>query len=132
MSSPCYCTLLRRAARRIGAVYDEALAPLGVNIAQFSLLRTIERADPPTLTELGRRTDLDRSTVGRNVRVLERMGLVRLGRGEDQREATVTLDEAGRKVLAEGAPLWDGVQKTLEDRMGADAARDMRATLAAL
>src|SRR6478735_8808652 len=95
MSSPCYSQSLRAAARRIAAAYDDALAPSGVNTAQYSLLRTIERAGPIALTALGRRVELDRSTIGRNVRVLERMGLVALGRGDDHREATATLTEAG-------------------------------------
>ena len=118
MSGPCYCTVLRAAMRRIAASYDAALEPVGVNIAQFSLLRTIRRAAPVTLTELGRLTELDRSTIGRNVRVLERMGLVALGRGKDQREATVSLTEAGAQVLDEGAPLWEGVQGQIEARLG--------------
>ncbi len=132
MSSPCICTTLRSASRRMIAFYDEAIAPVGVNIAQFSLMRSIARIEPATLTELGHRVDLDRSTVGRNVRVLEKMGLVALGRGEDQREATVQLSDAGRQVLADGAPLWDGAQKALDDRLGADFMKQLRSALDSL
>lgn len=114
------------------AFYDEAIAPVGVNIAQFSLMRTIRRAEPVTLTELGRLTELDRSTIGRNVRVLEKMGLVELGRGKDQREAVVTISTAGRKVLEDGAPLWDGAQKALDDRLGADTMRTLHNLLDSL
>lgn len=129
MESPCFCSVLKAATRRVSAIYDAALEPVGVNIAQFSLLRRIVRAEPVTLTELGRMAELDRSTVGRNVRVLERMGLVALGRGEDQREATVTLTEGGRKVLREGGPLWDQAQNTVEARLGTGTTRDLRALL---
>jgi DNA-binding MarR family transcriptional regulator len=132
MSGTCYCIALRSAARRLAAHYDAALAPVGINVAQFSLMRKVARRAPLALTELGRLMELDRSTVGRNVRVLEKMGLVALGRGEDQREATVALTEAGQKVLAEGAPLWDAAQKAFEDKLGADAARDLRSSLAAI
>ena len=114
------------------AFYDETIAPVGVNIAQFSLMRSIARTQPVTLTALGRRVELDRSTIGRNVRVLEKMGLVEVGRGEDQREATVTLTEAGHKVLEDGAPLWDGAQKSLEDRLGVDFMRQLHAALDSL
>lgn len=117
-SSPCYCTVLKAASRRLAAMYDEALEPVGVNIAQFSLLRRIRRAGTVTLTELGRLAELDRSTIGRNVRVLERMGLVALGRGEDHREAVVSLTPAGHKALDDGEPLWDGVQDAIEARIG--------------
>lgn len=116
----------------MAAFYDEAMAPVGVNIAQFSLMRTIKRAEPVTLTELGRLTELDRSTIGRNVRVIEKMGLARLGRGKDQREAVVTITEAGQKVLDDGAPLWDGAQHTLDERLGADTMRTLRTLLDSL
>jgi DNA-binding MarR family transcriptional regulator len=132
MSTPCICTTLRSASRRMAAFYDEAIAPVGVNIAQFSLMRTIARAAPVTLTELGRLTDLDRSTIGRNVRVIEKLGLVKLGRGEDQREAVVTLSEAGRKVLVDGAPLWDAAQQALDERLGAGTMRSLRSMLDSL
>ncbi|WP_439499230.1 MarR family winged helix-turn-helix transcriptional regulator [Bosea sp. (in: a-proteobacteria)] len=132
MSVPCICTTLRSASRRMAAFYDEVIAPVGVNIAQFSLMRTIARAAPVTLTELGRLTELDRSTIGRNVRVLEKMGLVALGRGKDQREATVSLTDAGRKVLTDGAPLWDAAQQALDDRLGAENMRQLRAALDSL
>ncbi len=99
MLRQCYCIAIRAAARKATSIYDAALAPTGVTIAQFSLLRSIERATALSLTELGRMSDLDRSTVGRNVKVLERMGLVKVAAGLDQREATVTLDEAGHNVL---------------------------------
>lgn len=130
MNVGCYCTILKAATRRMATAYDEALAPVGINVAQFSLLRTITRLEPVTLTELGRRMELDRSTIGRNVRVVERMGLVGLGRGEDQREAMVTLTDAGREALEQGTPLWEGVQTTLEARMGPKATQELRDILA--
>lgn len=118
MLSPCYCTRLRAASRRIAAIYDAALEPLGINVAQFSLLRMIERRQPVSLTDLGRLAELDRSTMGRNVRVLERMGLAEVGRGEDQRESVVRLTVAGADLLARAAPLWEASQRAIEDRLG--------------
>jgi DNA-binding MarR family transcriptional regulator len=115
--------MLRMATRRLGATYDAALAALGINIAQYSLLRRIERNQPVSLSELGRGADLDRSTVGRNVRVLERMDLVRTGRGKDQREAVVSLTDRGMEVLRDAAPLWDGCQRAIEDRLGVERIR---------
>ncbi|MBD3846001.1 MarR family transcriptional regulator [Bosea sp. SSUT16] len=118
MPSRCYCTVLRTVTRRVAGVYDRALAPLGINIAQYSLMRNIERNAPLTLTQLARLTELDRSTIGRNVRVLQRMGLVELGRGDDQREAMVELSERGQALLNEAGPLWDGIQSQMEQELG--------------
>ncbi len=132
MASICYCAALRAAARKTTAVYDAALAPTGVNVAQFSLLRRIERAAPISLSELGRLAELDRSTVGRNIKVLQRMGLAHVTAGADHREATVTLGERGLDALREGAPLWDEAQRKIEARLGAGGATHLRALLDAL
>ena len=131
MAGECYCVALRKAARKVTSLYDAALEPTGVNLAQFSLLRTIERAAPVSLTELGRMTELDRSTGGRNVRLLQRMGLVRVAPGADQREATVALDEPGLEILRRGAPLWDEAQRKIEASLG-PAAAQMRRLLQSL
>ena len=128
----CHCIVLRKASRKVSSYYDEALAPLGINIAQFSLLRNINRMAPVSLTDLGVRVELDRSTVGRNAKVLERMGLVNIRPGKDQREATLTMSEDGHTVLREGAPLWDSVQDNIEARLGPDGADRLRELLAAL
>lgn len=114
----CICYSLRTAARKVSAAYDEALAPTGVNIAQFALLRNVERRQPACLTDLGRRLDLDRSTLGRNVRVVERMGLVTVAAGDDQRKSMVSLTGRGAAVLQQATPLWEDCQTKIAGRLG--------------
>lgn len=128
----CHCILLRKASRKVSSYYDEALAPLGVNIGQFSLLRNINRMAPVSLTDLASRVELDRSTVGRNAKVLERMGLIAIGHGKDQREAMLVVTQTGQATLKQGAPLWDGVQDDIEARLGPDKTRQLQELLAAL
>jgi DNA-binding MarR family transcriptional regulator len=128
----CHCVLLRKASRKVSSYYDEALAPLGVNIGQFSLLRNIRRLEPVSLTDLAHAVELDRSTVGRNAKVLERMQLIAIGHGEDHREAVLTIAPKGRDVLETGAPLWDGVQDDIETRLGPDKTRQLQELLTAL
>ena len=128
----CHCILLRKATRKVSSYYDEALAPLGVNIGQFSLLRNIRRMEPVSLTDLAHKVELDRSTVGRNAKVLERLELIAIGHGEDQREAVLIIAEKGREIPDKGAPLWDGVQDDIEARLGREKARQLQELLAEL
>ncbi len=128
----CHCILLRKATRKVSSYYDEALAPLGVNIGQFSLLRNIRKLEPVSLTDLAHKVELDRSTVGRNAKVLERLELVAIGHGEDQREAVLTIAPKGREILEKGAPLWDGVQDRIEARLGREKAQQLQELLAEL
>ena len=131
-TAPCYCAALRAAARKTTAIYDEALAPAGIGLAQFSLLRKIERGGRLSLSELGRLASLDRSTIGRNIKILQRMGLIEVGPGDDRREATVSLAEDGRAALRKGAPLWQAAQERFEAALGEGGATQLRALLAAL
>jgi DNA-binding MarR family transcriptional regulator len=104
---PCACTLLRRASRAVSAAYDEALAPSGLRITQFSVLRTLARLGPLPITRLAAEAALDRSTMGRNLDPLERRGLVRIAVGEtDQRERVAHLTAAGEAAIKAAQPHW--------------------------
>ena len=121
--SICVCTRLRRATREVSRHYDTALAPAGLNVAQFALLRAIERSGTPSIGDLAGAVQLDASTLGRNLRVLERAGLVVLDAARDQRRRLIELTEAGQDALVRAAPLWEAAQAAMEERLG-DGGRD--------
>jgi len=129
---PCICVAVRKAIRRLTARYDAALAPAGINLAQFSLLRSIRRHAPISVTALSDIVELDRSTLGRNVRVLERDGLVAMAAGRDQREAQISLSPAGERVLDRALPLWRAVQHNIGTKLGAERATELQSLLEAL
>jgi len=108
--SSCVCLNLRRAARAISQIYDEALAPSGIKITQFSLLRAVERNEPAPIGALAGELDLDRTTMARNLAPLERQRLVTLAAGSDQRVTEVRLTPKGRAVVARALPLWQSAQ----------------------
>jgi DNA-binding MarR family transcriptional regulator len=110
----CYCTHARRAAGQLTAFYDEALAPAGLRVTQFSLMRAVMRLEQPTISGLAQATGLDRSTLGRNLRVLQRQGLLRLGSGTDERTRVVSLSEAGEAVIDAAMPHWRRAQERIE------------------
>jgi DNA-binding MarR family transcriptional regulator len=126
MTTTCYCAAVRTAARKTTALYDSTLEPAGVTLAQYSLLRKIERAGSVSLTKLGRIAELDRSTVGRNVKALEKLRLVRLGPAEDQREAAVQLTSTGAETLRQAFPLWEKAQRRVETALGAAGATQLQ------
>jgi DNA-binding MarR family transcriptional regulator len=132
MDDPCICISLRQASRRLTALYDAALLPAGLNLAQYSLLRNIDRHAPVSLTRLGEVVELDRSTLGRNVRVLERLGLVAMGAGRDAREAGVRLTEAGQASLQRSIPLWSAAQADIRGRLGGTGVAQLETLLGAL
>jgi DNA-binding MarR family transcriptional regulator len=126
METTCYCVAVRTAARRTTALYDALLEPAGVTLAQFSLLRKVERAGTVSLTKLGQMAELDRSTVGRNVKALEELRLVRTASTTDQREAAVRLTSAGKDALRRAAPLWEEAQRRVEAALGSSGAEQLQ------
>ena len=110
----CACTTLRRVTRAVTAAYDAALAPSGLRVTQFSVLRTLARLGPLPVTRLAAEAALDRSTMGRNLDPLERRGLVRIEVGEaDQRERIAHLTAAGEAAIEAALPYWREAQQRI-------------------
>jgi DNA-binding MarR family transcriptional regulator len=122
----CLCTSLRQAALAVTQIYDEALEPSGLKITMFRLLRRISEAGQPTISELARIVDLDRSTLGRNLKVLERLGYVQLAGGEDERSKIVGLTTRGKTKLEKAFPLWEKAQRSMQARLGDERAAVFR------
>jgi DNA-binding MarR family transcriptional regulator len=107
----CLCTNLRRTARAISIIYDAALAPTGIKITQFSLLRAVERNEPIAISVLAEEMALDRTTLARNLALLERDRLIDMSAGADQRVTEVRLTQVGRKAIKKAIPLWSDTQR---------------------
>jgi DNA-binding MarR family transcriptional regulator len=122
LDTHCACNKLRRSARILGSVYDEALAPTGLTVAQFSLLRMLERAGPCSLTEFGDATGYDRTTLNRTLAPLEKAGFVACACGDDRRARIVEITPAARAEMKRGAPLWDAAQARVEAALGGERA----------
>lgn len=116
----CLCTSLRQAAHATTEIYDRALASSGLKITMFRVLRRLSLAGEPTISELAHIVGLDRSSLGRNLKVLERDGLVRFTEGDDERSKLVRLTPKGRAALDKALPLWAQVQATLRSVLGRD------------
>jgi len=124
--SSCVCVNLRRAARAISQVYDEALAESGIKITQFSLLRAVERNEPVAISALAEELDLDRTTMARNLAPLERDRLVTLAPGSDQRVTEVRLTPKGRAAVTKALPLWQNAQAEIAGLLAAGHLEQLR------
>lgn len=113
----CYCTQSRRIARALTDAYDRALAPSGLKVTQFSLLRMVGRLESPTIGALAEATGLDRSTLGRNLKVLQKDGWTAVSSGDDERTRVVTLTKAGRLAVQRAVPLWERAQADIGSKL---------------
>ncbi|WP_308720805.1 MarR family winged helix-turn-helix transcriptional regulator [Komagataeibacter xylinus] len=130
--SRCNCTALRKASRRLSLMYDATLAPCGLKSTQFSILSEIERRHdkPPTMSELADAMVMDRSTLGHNLRPLERDGLIALKAADaDRRWKHVHLTKKGLEKYSHAHSLWREAQHHFEGSFGRDKADHLRETL---
>jgi DNA-binding MarR family transcriptional regulator len=129
----CTCGSLRKASRRISQFYDVALAPVGIRSTQYSILSEVERgsaAGSVTMCELAAAMVMDRSTLGHNLRPLERDELVILRLAQDdRRKRYVELTRRGRALLQRARRLWRQAEGRFEAIFGKEPAAELRAVL---
>jgi DNA-binding MarR family transcriptional regulator len=127
----CTHTALRHAARRLGNLYDEALAPTGLKATQAGLLIQTDRLggeNGPTLQALADRLAIGISSLTYALRPLVRDGLIELRPdAHDKRTKHAWLTTQGRMRLAEAAVLWAAANRRTEIVLGHDSARRLRA-----
>ncbi|MFH1060251.1 MAG: MarR family winged helix-turn-helix transcriptional regulator [Pseudomonadota bacterium] len=129
MTIQCADFNLRRATRRVSQAFDQALKPTGLKITQFSLLIACYLNQSLVLSKLARLMGMDRTTLSRNLALLEKRGLVTLERGEDRREVRAQVTPAGIAVMDQAAPLWHQTQARIVAGVGEDKWQAMLADL---
>lgn len=110
----CSCFNLRRATRAVTQYYDHCLEPAGIRATQFTLLISLASVSARTLTEMANSLVMDRTTLTRNLKPLEKLGLIQTVDAADRRSKAYMLTEAGKQALAKGLPLWQEAQAKLK------------------
>jgi DNA-binding MarR family transcriptional regulator len=128
-ASPCTCAILRRTARRITRLYDQALRPTGLRLTQFALLANIARDGGLSITALAEQLEMDRTTLTRNLRPLMQAGWVLVATGSDRRQRSVGLTQAGRRIYEQAYPLWQEAERKLRAEIGKDDSERLRRLL---
>jgi DNA-binding MarR family transcriptional regulator len=125
--SVCSNGAVRRAARRLGQLYDDVIAASGLKATQLALLNQIKRLDEPTLRVLAEDLVMDLSALGHTLKPLVRDGLVELAAdATDRRAKRVTLTAAGLAKLRMGLRLWRTANGRFERVFGAENAAQLR------
>lgn len=120
-NSGCTCDRLRKAGRLSSRIYDRELQPVGLNIGQWSLLSRLKVSGGTTIGALAEALAMDRTTLTRNLKPLQRDGLVELGQGEDRRTSIVRLTKKGTTLWFSALPLWEKAQDEMRRLIGIKA-----------
>lgn len=114
MNRLCLSANLRKTERLITRHYDAYLEEAGVTAVQLPILATIASADHPTFRLLATELALDRSTLSRNLALLERVGLVTIGPSSGPKPGLLALTAKGRETLRQGHERWVEAHAQLE------------------
>ena len=128
-ATECNLLALRQAARHASQLYDSHLAKTGLRGTQYSILSRLNRLGPLSINELAKAMVMDRTTLGRAVRPLERDKLLTIAAGEDARIRRLKLTAAGQAKVKAAAALWREAQKEFELAYGVPEAAELRTAL---
>lgn len=127
----CVCFNLRKATRAVTQLYDDALRSVGLRTTQFTLLNAIRVVGPVAVRRLASVVVMDRTTLTRDLRPLQRRGLVSVEPGEDRRERKVNLTTQGVQVVHRALPLWEKAQSRVAKGLGQERLERLLSDLAA-
>ena len=128
--SECNCFATRKAARRLTQIYDARLAPCGIKSTQLMILAAIDRKGELSVNDLAEIMVLDRTTTGKNLKPMEREGLLKsVVSKADRRRRAITLTAKGKGLLARAYPYWKSAHEGFQKTHGAKFAENYRAML---
>lgn len=121
----CCCFNMRKVTRAVTQYYDRFLEPAGIRATQFTLLAALFSTRGKTLTEIAESLVMDRTTLTRNLKPLEKMGLISTVQTLDKRSKAYILTPAGEQIVERCVPLWQQAQNSVVNSLGDETYQDI-------
>ncbi|MGA8060479.1 MAG: MarR family winged helix-turn-helix transcriptional regulator [Candidatus Binataceae bacterium] len=125
----CIAFRVRMLNRMITAIYDEALASVGLKASQFNLLVATVNREETRPAELAKYLEMDESTLSRNVERMCAKGWLRLEPEEDRRSHLIKVTEKGLGLIRKGYPAWQKAQEEVHRRLGSENVAALKSVL---
>jgi DNA-binding MarR family transcriptional regulator len=126
----CNCFALRQAARYVTQIYERHLAQVGMTAAQFTIMAKLARKPESTMLEIAESMVMDRTTLVRALKPLQRDGyVVAEPSKEDSRTFLLSLSAGGETVFDKAVVAWREAQDEFEKKFGRARAKALRAEL---
>jgi DNA-binding MarR family transcriptional regulator len=111
ISGQCPFFQMKKTLRQLQGFYDGFFAPTAMTPTQFALMLGMYDIDPVPMGVLSQWYGMDRTTMTRNLKLLEKEGWAFFEPGQDKRQKCWTLTHAGMDKVREGLPLWYDARK---------------------
>jgi DNA-binding MarR family transcriptional regulator len=116
----CFCLASRQAARKITRLYDSYMQGSGVRATQFTILSQLMLRGEMPIGKLASLLGMERTTLSRNLTLLEGKGWISISAGEDPRARMIEITTQGRSLVRRGFPYWSKAQAHIGKLLGAD------------
>lgn len=130
INKQCCCFNMRKVTRAVTQYFDRFLEPAGIRATQFTLLVALYSTKGKTLTEIAESLVMDRTTLTRNLKPLEKSGLITTVQTLDKRSKAYVLSEKGEEVVDKCIPLWQQAQNSVVNSLGDETYHDIVSKLA--
>ena len=126
MAEECLAVRVRLLSRRLSRIYDGALRPLGLTIAQLNVLSVIEVIGSAPAGRVADLLAMEISTLSRNARIMESEGWITIERAERGNGRILGLTSAGLEKLRAARPAWASAQTEARELLGEEGARELK------
>ncbi|MBX9738328.1 MAG: MarR family winged helix-turn-helix transcriptional regulator [Phycisphaerales bacterium] len=126
---PCLCAVLRRASRAVTRAYEARLEPLGVTVAQHTILRTLLHAGPLAQHALADLLVMDSTTLTRTLSPLKSRGWIKQQDTDDRRVRRWALTRSGQNTVDRCTEAWQASQRDFAARLGETEWNTLRKSL---
>ena len=116
----CFCLASRQAARRITRLYGSCMQQSGIRATQFTILSQLMLRGEMPIGKLASILGMERTTLTRNLTLLERQKWISIKAGDDPRSRMIAITAQGRGMVRRGFPYWSKAQAEVGKMLGAD------------
>ena len=132
VANECVAFGVRRVSRLVTNHYDHHLAGAGLRSTQFTILNALKALEEVTVNELAEQLQTERTTLTRNLKLLQDKGWVAKLEGRDRRVRNLKLTPSGLEILDAATDAWQTAQDILTGRIGNSRYRRLMENLSLL
>jgi DNA-binding MarR family transcriptional regulator len=114
----CVCFNLRWVTRAVTQFYDAEMRRHGIRPTQGTILLALNAKESWTMAELSDSLGMERTTLVRNLRPLQRDGFVQADGGGRGGRVELSITAKGRKKIEEAMPAWRAAQSAAVKTLG--------------
>jgi DNA-binding MarR family transcriptional regulator len=114
----CVCFNLRWVTRAVTQFYDAEMRRHGIRPTQGTILLALNAEESWTMADLSDWLGMERTTLVRNLRPLQRDGFVKSVGGGRGGRVELSITAKGRKKIEEAMPAWRAAQSDVVKTLG--------------